>query len=145
MDTEDEEEICFKNECSNDGAMKKDDKPINEGVLAYLLANHLWIFAIWLIPLSVFYDIFWWFRARFVYWLCRSNAHLRHDEKVKSTSVKFCRPSMLTFALFERWKKFRSKWRNGKSLDVISQCALQDQVGSQSHCNANYTRIGCTM
>ena len=78
VDTEDEDEVGFK----NGEVKKKDDKPVNEGVLAYLLANHMWIFAIWLIPLSVFYDIFWWCRARFVYWLCRSNAHLRHDEKV---------------------------------------------------------------
>lgn len=81
-ESEAEEEIDLKNE-----ELKPEPRaggPAGgQGVMFYLMTYHMWIFAIWLIPLSVFYDIFWWFRARFNYWFRRSNAHLRHDEKVR--------------------------------------------------------------
>ena len=81
-DTEDEEELLEINE--NENKPEKTDP--NQGILYYLLNNHLWIFAIWLIPISLCYDIFWWCRARMNYWMCKRNAHLRHDDKVSSFS-----------------------------------------------------------
>lgn len=48
-----------------------------------MLNNHQWVFAIWLIPISLCYDIFWWCRARIIYWLFRRNSNMRHDDKVK--------------------------------------------------------------
>lgn len=86
VDTEDEDgeiEFNVKADVPKDEAKKMEDNP-NPGVMAYLMANHQWLFAIWLIPFSVFYDIFWWFRTRFNYWFRRRTANLRHDEKVKN-------------------------------------------------------------
>ena len=62
----------------------KNENP-NKGVLYYLVHNHMWIFAIWLIPISVFYDILWWFRARINYWLSKRNTNLKHEDKVRIT------------------------------------------------------------
>ncbi len=34
------------------------------GILESLAKNHLWLFAIWIVPLSVLYDVYWYFRTR---------------------------------------------------------------------------------
>lgn len=62
---------------------EKEEENPNPGILHYLIANHLWLFAIWLVPISVLYDVYWWLHARFTYWFCRNNSHVRHDDKVK--------------------------------------------------------------
>lgn len=91
VDTEDEDEIVTIKEedpISQSEEEKKDDQPEkkdkdpNSGIMFYLMSHHLWIFAIWLVPISIVYDVIWWIRARWTYWICRSNANLRHDEKV---------------------------------------------------------------
>lgn len=91
VDTEDEDEILtvkedpindVVEEKNDDQPEKKKDKDPNSGIMFYLMTNHLWIFAIWLVPISIVYDVFWWLRARLTYLICRSNASLRHDEKV---------------------------------------------------------------
>ena len=86
VDTEDEDEILVAHEDvhsdeENLSKKSKEEDP-NSGIIFYLLDNHMWIFAIWLIPISIFYDIFWWCQARWTYWMCKSNRHLIHDEKV---------------------------------------------------------------
>ena len=42
----------------------KEDKPEFSGILDYLIKEHLWIFAIWVVPISVVYDFFWYLRTR---------------------------------------------------------------------------------
>ena len=64
----------------------KDENP-NQGVLYYLVNNHMWIFAIWLIPISVCYDIFWFCRTRIKYWLCKRNVNIKHEDKVSQTPI----------------------------------------------------------
>jgi hypothetical protein len=64
---------------------EKDDP--NSGLLYYLMAHHLWIFAIPLVPISLGYDLFWWLRTRWTFWCCKSNANLRHDDKVRKIRV----------------------------------------------------------
>ena len=79
-DTEDKDENENKmQEETTQEARKRDP---NSGVMYYLVNNHLWIFAIWLVPISVLYDIFWWFRTRWTYWMFRRSVNCRHDEKV---------------------------------------------------------------
>ena len=100
-DTEDEDEINVvkENQALEETPKEKgNEKDPNSGVLFYLMTNHLWIFAIWLVPISVIYDIFWWFRARWNYWMCKRTAHLRHDEKVKDVQKQV-----------EDWKKSGSE------------------------------------
>ena len=60
---------------------KKDTENPNKGALFYMLNNHQWVFAIWLIPISLCYDLFWWCRARIFYWLFRRNSNLRLRKK----------------------------------------------------------------
>ena len=72
-ETEDENEAFV----SDDTIAKKDIENPNKGALYYMLNNHQWVFAIWLIPISLCYDIFWWCRARTTYWLCRRNSNMR--------------------------------------------------------------------
>ena len=80
MDLENESEVLeMKDVDTEDTAPTKNP---NSGLLYYLMYNHLWIFAIWVVPISVIYDIFWWFRTRMSYWICKRNATSRHDEKV---------------------------------------------------------------
>ena len=55
---------------------------VNSGLLYYLMDKHQWIFAIWLIPISLCYDIFWWFQVRWNFWMCKSNVNRLHCEKV---------------------------------------------------------------
>ena len=97
VDTEDEEELLEK---SDQPKVDKEAKTPteNSGILFYLLAHHQWIFAIWLVPISIFYDIFWWVRARWNYVMCKRNANLRHDEKVRITLI------------------YRVKWSNLKAI-----------------------------
>ena len=78
-DTEDENEITVEEVKVKDDI--KDDP--NSGVMYYLMNNHLWIFAIWLVPISLIYDIFWWARTRINFLVCSSNSNLRHDQKVQ--------------------------------------------------------------
>ena len=52
-------------------------------MLYYLINNHLWIFAIWLVPISLVYDIFWWVRTRLNFLTCSRNSNLRHEQKVQ--------------------------------------------------------------
>ena len=66
----------------------KDENP-NQGVLYYLVNNHMWIFAIWLIPISVCYDIFWFCRTRINYWLCKRNVNVKHEDKVSQTPIQY--------------------------------------------------------
>ena len=54
----------------------------NSGFLFYLIDKHMWLFAIWLIPISLCYDIYWWFQVRWNYLMCKSNANRLHEEKV---------------------------------------------------------------
>ncbi len=60
----------------------EEDDP-NKGFWFYMLDNHLWMFAIWLVPISLGYDIFWWFRARINWWMCGRHATRRHEDKVE--------------------------------------------------------------
>ena len=46
------------------------------GLLEYLVQNHLWIFAIWIVPLSVAYDIVWYIRTRWGMGICVFHALL---------------------------------------------------------------------
>ena len=88
VDTEDEDEILVtKEDCEKDQNDQK-EKPENknDGLLFYIMEHHQWIFAIWLIPISLFYDIFWWFRTRWNFFMCKSNANLKHEEKVGFTN-----------------------------------------------------------
>ena len=88
VDTEDEDDILVANEDdqTDDRNLSKKLEPEkedpNSGIIYYLLDKHMWIFAIWLIPISIFYDIFWWCRARWTYWMCKSSIHRNHEEKV---------------------------------------------------------------
>ena len=82
VDTEDEDEPL---DPTPENVSKPDKEEPNQGVLFYLVNNHMWIFAIWLIPISVFYDILWWFRARINYWLSKRNTNLKHEDKVRIT------------------------------------------------------------
>jgi len=54
-----------------------------KGLVHYLTTDMIWIFTVWVIPISVCYDIAWWFRTRWTYWISRRTSHLRHFEKVK--------------------------------------------------------------
>ncbi len=80
----DDEEVGANEAMLDEKKDKEKETPENpnQGILYYLMAHHLWIFAIWLIPISLVYDIFWWFRTRWTYWMCRRHATLRHDDKV---------------------------------------------------------------
>ena len=78
-DTEGEEDIKVEEVKVKDDI--KDDP--NSGVLYYLINNHLWIFAIWLVPISLVYDIFWWVRTRLNFLTCSRNSNLRHEQKVQ--------------------------------------------------------------
>ena len=80
----------------NDVSPTKKEYDPNQGVLYYLVNNHMWIFAIWLIPISVCYDIFWWFRTRLNYWLCKRNVSLKHEDKVSQT-FDFISTFIITF------------------------------------------------
>ena len=86
VDTEDEDEILFANEdCAMNDQKDPPTKPEKDnesGLLFYILEKHQWIFAIWLIPISIIYDIFWWVRTRWNYFICKSNANRKHEEKV---------------------------------------------------------------
>ena len=86
VDTEDEEEETKHLTDSLENEKNPENPGIpenpNPGLLAYLMINHQWIFAIWLVPISVIYDIFLWFRTRVNFLMCRRNSNLRHDEKV---------------------------------------------------------------
>ena len=90
VETEDEDEPL---DPTAENVSKPDKEDPNQGILFYLVNNHMWIFAIWLIPISVFYDIFWWFRARLNYCLSKRNATLKHEDKVSrhyTLDTKFC-------------------------------------------------------
>ena len=95
VDTEDEDDFEKISDEKNsddviqDDSSKQPDEEENLGILFYILARHQWVFAIWLIPISICYDIFMWFRARWNYWTCnhlayngRAYAKHLHREKV---------------------------------------------------------------
>ena len=79
-ETEEENEAFVPDD---DTIAKKDIENPNKGALYYMLNNHQWVFAIWLIPISLCYDIFWWCRARITYWLCRRNSNMRLFKNLK--------------------------------------------------------------
>ena len=80
VDTEDEDEPL---DPTPEEVSKPEKEDPNQGVLFYLVNNHMWIFAIWLIPISICYDIFWFYRTRINYWLSKRNVSLKHEEKVR--------------------------------------------------------------
>jgi len=55
----------------------------NQSFMYQLMTEHIWMFTVWIIPISVCYDILWWVRTRWIYWISRKDSHLRHYEKVK--------------------------------------------------------------
>ena len=93
-DTEDEKEAFVPDNVTI--ANKKAKENPNSGPLFYMLNNHQWVFAIWLIPISLCYDIFWWCRARITYWLCRRNSNMRLFKNL-NYYLKFCRKKILNF------------------------------------------------
>ena len=76
-ETEDESEAFVPDDDHITIAKKDETENPNKGALFYMLNNHQWVFAIWLIPISLCYDIFWWCRARIIYWLFRRNSNMR--------------------------------------------------------------------
>jgi len=52
------------------------------GFLEYLVQNHLWMFAIWLVPLSVVYDVFCYIRTRLNFLLSSGGDQREHEERV---------------------------------------------------------------
>ena len=95
VDTEDEddfEKICDEKTSDvikDQDSSKQSVEEQSSGILFYILERHQWMFAIWLIPISICYDIFMWFRARWNYWTrnqiaydCKSYAKHVHKEKV---------------------------------------------------------------
>jgi len=92
-----------KSDNTEDGSKKSDKNDPNSGFLFYLIDKHMWIFAIWLIPISLCYDIYWWFQVRWNYLMCKSNANRLHDEKVQDVQkqvedwkVSGCKQPMCT-------------------------------------------------
>lgn len=63
-----------KSENKEDGLKKSDHNDPNSGILFYLIDKHMWLFAIWLIPISLCYDIYWWFQVRWNYLMCKSKS-----------------------------------------------------------------------
>ena len=84
VDTEDEDDFeKISDEKNSDVILDQDSsqQPVEEqssGILFYILERHQWVFAIWLIPISICYDIFMWFRARWNYW---TSNHLAYNGK----------------------------------------------------------------
>ena len=99
VDTEDEDDFEKIGDEKNSDVIQEDSskQPVEEqsaGILFYILERHQWIFAIWLIPISICYDIFMWFRARWNYWTrnqiaydCKSFAKHIHKEKVTCSNI----------------------------------------------------------
>ena len=84
VDTEDEDDFeKISDEKNSDVILDQDssqqpDEEQSSGILFYILERHQWMFAIWLIPISICYDIFMWFRARWNYW---TSNHLAYNGK----------------------------------------------------------------
>ena len=45
-----------------------------------VFVSNRWVFAIWLLPLSLLYDLFWSLRRKYVIWA--GSAPGKHDERV---------------------------------------------------------------
>ena len=50
------------------------------GLLSFLVSNRF-ILAIWLLPASLVYDVFWYLRSQFILWL--GSAPKKHKERVE--------------------------------------------------------------
>ena len=58
------------------------EKKRNGGILKYLIEHYPWVLTMWLIPLSVFYDMFSWVQTQVTYWANKKKSSLRHEAKV---------------------------------------------------------------
>ena len=54
----------------------------NTGIIHYVMVNHMWVFTIWLIPISILYDFLWWIHAKYTYWVNLRRPSIRHEAKV---------------------------------------------------------------
>ena len=52
----------------------------NSGFLYYLMTNHMWIFAVIIVPISLVYDLYTYILIQLNFYLGASTA--KHDEKV---------------------------------------------------------------
>lgn len=57
------------------------------GLMGYLMQKYLWAFTIWLIPMSVVYDILLFIRTRVNFWM-RSRNSTKHEEKVADVQAQ---------------------------------------------------------
>ncbi len=86
------------------GGLKGNISQREVGPLEYLVQNHLWIFAIWIVPISVLYDVFWYLRTRWVRWVV--GPALPPGQKVEELSNKSRKETANFAALFSCLKVF---------------------------------------
>jgi len=66
------------------GKAKVEDPPNpNEGLLYYLMDKHMWIFTIFLVPVSLLYDVYFKMYTLFHLWKDSQKAFKDHDKKVE--------------------------------------------------------------
>lgn len=64
--------------------VKKEKGDMN--LIDYIMTYHQWIFVIWIVPISVLYDCFWFIRTRLSYTL--TNTKGSHEERVKDVQAQ---------------------------------------------------------
>ena len=62
------------------------EKRRNGGILKFLIEHYPWVLTMWLIPLSVFYDMYSWVQTQVTYWANQKKSSLRHEAKVLHNS-----------------------------------------------------------
>ena len=52
----------------------------------WIVENHFWVFAIWVVPISLLFDVFYYICTRYNYFF--SKGSVKHAEKVKNVQAQ---------------------------------------------------------